>query len=101
MVHRLSDLIAAADDGTRGRGIAEGLLADSETRIILAQPPGEIDAARRLIGLTGVECDHVSTLPRGVALWKVGTRSYLVEHRLSPDEAALVDTDAAMRAAPR
>ncbi|MEW6582361.1 MAG: ATP-binding protein [Actinomycetota bacterium] len=97
VVHRLSDLTAAADEGSRGRGIAEGLLADSETRIILGQPPGELDAARRLIGLTGVECDHVASLPRGVALWKVGGRSYLVEHRLSPDEVALVDTDAAMR----
>jgi hypothetical protein len=31
-----------------------------------------------------------------VALWKVGQRSFLVEHRLAQEEAALVDTDAAM-----
>jgi hypothetical protein len=31
-----------------------------------------------------------------VALWKVGTRSFLVQHRLSPREVDIVDTDARM-----
>jgi hypothetical protein len=31
-----------------------------------------------------------------VALWKVGPRSFLIEHRLGRHEAALVDTDARM-----
>jgi hypothetical protein len=26
-------------------------------------------------------------------LWRVGTRSYLVEHRLAPAEREIVDTD--------
>jgi hypothetical protein len=34
--------------------------------------------------------------PRGEALWKVGTRSFLVEHRHSPAEMTLVDTDGRM-----
>jgi hypothetical protein len=49
-----------------------------------------------LLGLTDTEADLVSTLPRGTALWKVGRRSFLVEHRLGRGEAWLVDTDRAM-----
>jgi hypothetical protein len=31
-----------------------------------------------------------------VALWKVGTRSFLLQHRLGRTEQAIIDTDAAM-----
>ena len=37
-------------------------------------------------------------LRRGIALWKVGQRSFLVQHRLSAMERCIVDTDAAMTA---
>ena len=87
---------AAGDEGSREAKIAQGLLSDSETRIILAQSPADLEATRELVGLTGTEVDHVATLPRGVALWKVGERSFVVEHRLSRAERALVDTDARM-----
>ncbi len=99
VIHRLSDLAAAGDAGSREAKIAQGLLSDSETRIILAQSPADLAATRELVGLTGTEVDHVATLPRGVALWKVGERSFVVEHRLSQAERALVDTDARMRSA--
>jgi type IV secretory pathway VirB4 component len=97
VIHRLSDLAAAGDAGSREVKIAQGLLSDSETRIILAQSPADLEATRELIGLTGTEIDHVATLPRGAALWKVSERSFVVEHRLSRAERALVDTDARMR----
>jgi len=35
-------------------------------------------------------------LRRGWALWKVGQRSFLVQHRLSSFEREIVDTDARM-----
>ena len=35
-------------------------------------------------------------LRRGWALWKVGQRSFLVQHRLSSAEREIVDTDARM-----
>jgi hypothetical protein len=37
---------------------------------------------------------------QGEALWQVGERSFLVQHRLSSHERRLIDTDARMRAAP-
>jgi hypothetical protein len=76
--------------------LAEGLLADTETRVIYGQPPSELDQARELLGLSDTEAKLLPHLPRGRALWKLGTRSFLVAHRLSGVEVALVDTDVRM-----
>jgi hypothetical protein len=97
VVHRLSDLRAVGAEGSAEQRLAEGLLADSETRVVFGQAPSEADVTRRLLGLTSTEADLITQLPRGVALWKVGERSFLVEHAIGPTEAALVDTDSAMR----
>ena len=78
--------------------MAEGLLSDAETRVCFGQAPGEADSAGELLGLSRTERQLVVQLPRGVALWRVGQSSYLVEHDLSPEERELADTDAAMRA---
>ncbi len=99
VVHRLSDLRAAGAVGSEQVGLAEGLLSDSETRVVYAQPPGELPTATALLSLSSTEAELLPQLRRGVALWKVGAQSFLVQHLLSPLERALVDTDAAM--APR
>ncbi|MBV8527516.1 MAG: ATP-binding protein, partial [Candidatus Dormibacteraeota bacterium] len=98
ILHRLSDLAAAGGADTEEVRLAQGLLSDSETRVIYSQPPGEVEKARELLGLTDTEAELITRLPRGVALWKVGQRSFLVEHRLGAHEHALVDTDARMSA---
>jgi hypothetical protein len=64
--------------------------------VILAQPPDQIGALRNLLGLSATEAELVPTLRRGEALWQVGRRSFLVQHRLSSIEQELVDTDARM-----
>ena len=71
-------------------------MADSETRVVYAQSPGETARSGELLGLTETEADLVTQLRRGMALWKVGRRSFLVEHRLSSSERWLTDTDQAM-----
>lgn len=96
VLHRLSDLGAAGAAGSEQVRLAEGLLSDSETSVVFSQPPGEAEACRELLGLSGVEALLLPRLGRGVALWKVGSRSFLVEHHLSRLERRLVDTDAAM-----
>jgi hypothetical protein len=80
--------------------LAQGLLADSETRVVYAQSPGELEAATELLSLSSTESDLLPQLRRGIALWKVGQRSFLVQHRLSRAEQHIVDTDAAMSVAP-
>lgn len=96
VLHRLSDLSAAGDTGTRERALAEGLLHDAQTRVVYSQYEDELPRTRELLGLTSTEARIVGELDPGVALWKVGRRSFLVQHRLSPLEVELVDTDARM-----
>ena len=96
VVHRLSDLKAAGAEGSEQQRLAQGLLADSETRVIYGQSPSEVETASDLLGLTSTEAELLPRLPRGVALWKVGQRAFLVEHRLGRQESRLVDTDARM-----
>jgi hypothetical protein len=100
VVHRLSDLKAAGQDGSQEQRLAEGLLADAETRVVFGQAPGEAERAGELLGLSRTEQLLLSHLPRGVALWRVGQTSYLVEHDLSDEERSLTDTDSAMRGNP-
>ena len=96
VLHRLSDLRAAGAEGSRELRLAEGLLADAETKVCYAQPPDQLPQARELLGLTDTEAELLPQLRRGWALWKVGQRSFLVQHRLSAVESELVDTDARM-----
>jgi hypothetical protein len=96
VLHRLSDLQSVGAAGSEQVGLARGLLSDSETRVVYSQPPGEVAGAADLLSLSPTECDLLPQLRTGVALWKVGRRSFLVQHHLGPDERALVDTDAAM-----
>jgi hypothetical protein len=98
VLHRLSDLRAVGSEGSEQVGLAEGLLADSETRVVYAQSPGEVARTSELLALTETEADLVTQLRRGMALWKVGGRSFLVEHRLAAGEQWMIDTDQAMGA---
>ncbi len=96
VLHRLSDLGTVGAVGSEQVGLAEGLLSDSETRVVYAQSPGEVARTGELLGLTATEAELVTELRRGTALWKVGRRSFLVEHRLAAGELWLADTDEAM-----
>ncbi|MFP8887612.1 VirB4 family type IV secretion system protein [Streptomyces mangrovi] len=96
VIHRLSDLLTAGDAGSRGRALAEGLLADCSTRIIYRQETDQLHAAATLLGLTPVEAEAIAHLNRGRGLWKVAGRSFVVQHLLHSHELALFDTDARM-----
>ena len=98
VLHRVSDLRSVGASDSEQVALAQGLLADSETRVVYAQSPGELEAATELLSLSGTEAELLPQLRRGIALWKVGQRSFLVQHRLSATEGRLVDTDAAMTA---
>lgn len=101
VLHRVSDLHSVGASDSEQVALAQGLLSDSETRVVYAQSPGEIGAASELLSLSGTEADLLPQLRRGIALWKVGQRSFLVQHRLSAMERAIVDTDFAMTARER
>jgi hypothetical protein len=98
VLHRVSDLRSVGASDSEQVALAQGLLSDSETRVVYAQSPGEIEAASELLSLSDTESDLLPQLRRGIALWKVGQRSFLVQHRLSALERRIADTDAAMTA---
>jgi hypothetical protein len=96
VLHRVSDLQSVGASDSEQVALAHGLLADSETRVVYAQSPGELAAASELLSLSSTESELLPQLRRGVALWKVGQRSFLVQHRMSRMEHLLVNTDHAM-----
>jgi hypothetical protein len=98
VLHRVSDLRSVGASDSEQVALAQGLLSDSETRVVYAQSPGELEAAAELLSLSATEADLLPQLRRGIALWKVGQRSFLVQHRLSATERSIVDTDSAMTA---
>lgn len=100
VAHKPSDLAAQSDDGTATAKIAAGLVADAATKILLAQAPDQLEAARTTFGLTEPEAHVVSHLTRGRHLWKVGGRTAVVHHMLTKSEGDLCDTDARMAGDP-
>jgi type IV secretory pathway VirB4 component len=97
VLHKLADLQAAGDAGSRAARIAEGLVADASTRIVYHQDESQIPLTRTLLGLSESEAQLISMLSPGQALWRVGSRSFVVEHRRSRLEAKLTNTDTGMR----
>jgi len=96
IVHRLSDLDAVGDTGSQSRGLAQGLLGDTATRILYNEPYDEAQAAGRLLGLTTVEVAQLPELAKGEGLWRVNERAFVVRHLCTPGELATYDTDARM-----
>jgi type IV secretory pathway VirB4 component len=97
VLHKLGDLQAAGDAGSRAARIAEGLIADASTRVILHQDESQVALTRTMLGLSETEARLLSMLSVGQALWRVGSRSYVVQHYRSRLEARLTDTDTGMR----
>ncbi len=97
VLHKLGDLQAAGDAGSRAARIAEGLIADASTRIIYHQDESQIALTRELLGLSSNEARILTQLTPGQALWRVGSRSFVVQHYRSRIERRLTDTDTGMR----
>jgi type IV secretory pathway VirB4 component len=96
VLHKLADLQTAGDAGSRAARIAEGLIADASTRIVYHQDESQIEVTRSLLGLSRSEGRLITMLSPGQALWRVGSRSFVVNHQRSRIEAKLTDTDTGM-----
>ena len=68
VMHRLSDLASAGAAGSHQVRLAEGLLVDTEPRVVSGQPASEVEKARELLGLSDTEARLLPNLPRGEAL---------------------------------
>ena len=98
VLHRLTDLTAAGGADSPQVRLARGLLSDTETVVIYGQSVAEVENTRELLALNDTEARLLSRLPPGMALWRLGSRSHLVEHRVGSRERGIVDTDSRMRA---
>jgi type IV secretory pathway VirB4 component len=97
VMHKLGDLQAVGDAGSRAARIAEGLIADASTRIVYHQDESQIALTRELLGLSSTEARLLTQLSPGQALWCVGSRSFVVQHLRSRIEHRLTNTDTGMR----
>ena len=97
VLHKLADLQAAGDAGSRASRIAEGLIADASTRIVYHQDESQVPLTRMLLGLSESEAELIAMLSPGQALWRIGARSFVVQHHRSRLEARLTNTDTGMR----
>jgi type IV secretory pathway VirB4 component len=97
VLHKLADLQAVGDAGSRAARIAEGLIADASTRVVYHQDESQIQTTRQLLGLSQSEAQLISLLSAGQALWRVGSRSFVVQHHRSRIESRLTNTDTGMR----
>jgi|GEM_PF-68056 len=96
VVHRLSDLEAVGESGSEARGLAQGLLGDTATRILYNEPSDEARSAGKMLGLSDTEVSQLPELAQGEGLWRVNERSFVVQHLITPGELALFDTNARM-----
>ena len=96
VLHKLADLQTVGDAGSRAARIAEGLIADASTRIVYHQDESQIQVTRELLGLSATEARLLTQLSSGQALWRVGARSFVVQHYRSQAELRLTNTDTGM-----
>ena len=75
-------------------------MAETGTLIIYRQHPEETRRATPILGLSQTESERIAHYPQGVALWRIGGRSFEVRHARSERERELTATDAAMARRP-
>ena len=90
------DRTLATFNGGNGATPHAGLIADASTRIVYHQDESQIELTRTLLGLSRSESELLTMLSAGQALWRVGSRSFVVQHYRSRLETRLTDTDAGM-----
>jgi len=100
VAHRVSDLAAAGESASVAAKRAEGLLSDTQVRVVFSQAPGELPGLAAALGLDADELELVRHLPRGRCLVVVGDKRALWDVVLSDRERQITDTDAAMRGSP-
>jgi hypothetical protein len=97
-LHRLSDLSATGDAGSRTQQLAEGLASEAAIRVIYRQAEREAPLTADALQLSSTERALITQLGQGEALWRVGERGFRVRHLIADAEWELVQTDEGMGA---
>ena len=100
IAHKPSDLLSAGDATSQAAAIAKDLLHLADTKILHGQDQKVADELETLLGLTPITTGLVTDWCRqapGRAVWLVGAGVHKVQTILTSDEAALADTNQAVR----
>ncbi len=103
IAHKPSDLLSVGAAGSQEVTIARDMMALCDTKVMFAQDPGIAGELSDLVGLGDIARDWVSGWARqrtGRAVWQVGERVFKVTTVRTPAEIPLLDTNAALIAAP-
>lgn len=95
-LHRLSDLSATADVGSRVQQLAEGLASECSIRVLFRHDEHQAPLTTKWLGLSSTEEELIQTLGQGEALWRIGRRAHHVRQLVAPAEWDLIQTDEAM-----
>ena len=97
--HRPSNLASQSDDGSATAKIAHSLIADTAIVASFNQSYDDINEYADLMGWNESQAEVIVGLGRGQSLWRIGTRSVQLQHRIATNgiEPHLCDTTAAMR----
>lgn len=96
VLHKLTDLNLAGDEGSKARAAAFSLLGDSPIRVIYRQEAEEEKLVREKLGLTAREWQKVSGFSSGRGLWKLGDHSFEVQNTMTAPERPVFDTNKSM-----
>ena len=97
-LHRLGDLSAAGDQGSRAQQLAESLASECATRVVYRQAPSQVELTARAFQLSETERSLIGRLGVGEGLWKLGNthRSFRVRHHVASIEREWAYTDQGM-----
>ena len=94
IMHKVSDLQMAGDQGSQMAAMAKSLLADADVKVIYRQDPSALRVTMEELELNDEEKTLLKQADKGVGLWRVGQLSFEVMNELSVAEVPLLNTDA-------
>lgn len=99
VLHKLSDLDMAGDEGSASRASAYSLLGDSAVQVVYHQNKSEKRRTIEKLGLSEKQWEIVSTLRQGQGLWLLEGKPFKVQNRMSKPEEPVFNTNEAMEIA--
>lgn len=92
IMHEISDLDMVGSEGSSTRAQALGLLSKAQIKIVHRQSESAIEPTQRALRLSDREAEQVLNLRQGQALWKIGSRSLVVETLITAEEYRAFNT---------
>lgn len=98
ILHKVSDLNMAGDQGSQMAAMAKSLLADADIKVIYRQDAAALNATTQELELNDRERTMLKSLPKTTGLWRLGQLTFHVRNDLTDEELPLFDTDQRLRA---